>query len=88
MNAVYDEDLAGDPAAITDRLSDQVPQILVFHTATMISCVLLVLFAAGLHRQLVRRTGPDSLVPGVAVAGLGLVAVAQLLGAGRRRSSP
>jgi len=82
VNAVYDEDLAGDPAAITDRLSDQVPQILVFHTATMISCVLLVLFAAGLHRQLVRRTGPDSLVPGVAVAGLGLVAVAQLLGAG------
>ena len=29
-----------------------------------------------------RRTGPDSLVPGVAVAGLGLVAVAQLIGAG------
>ena len=82
VNAVYDPDLSGDAAGITDRLSDQVPQILVFHTATMISCVLLVLFAAGLHRQLVRRTGPDSLVPGVAVAGLGLVAVAQLIGAG------
>ncbi len=82
VNAVYDPDLSGEPAAITDRLSEQVPQILVFHTATMISCVLLVLFAAGLHLQLVRRTGPDSLVPGVAVAGLGLVAVAQLIGAG------
>ena len=82
VDAAYDPDLSGDAAGITDRLSDQVAQILVFHTATMISCVLLVLFAAGLHRQLVRRTGPDSLVPGVAVAGLGLVAVAQLIGAG------
>ena len=82
VDAVYDPDLAGDPDAITDRLSDQVPQVLAFHTATMLSCVLLVLFAVGLHRQLQRRTGPDSLVPGVAAAGLGLVAVAQLLGAG------
>ena len=82
VDAVYDPDLAGDPDAITARLSDQVPQVLAFHTATMLSCVLLVLFAVGLHRQLQRRTGPDSLVPGVAAAGLGLVAVAQLLGAG------
>ena len=82
VDAVYDPDVAGDPAAITARLSDQVPQVLAFHTATMLSCVLLVLFAVGLHRQLQRRTGPDSLVPGVAAAGLGLVAVAQLLGAG------
>ena len=82
VDAVYDPDLSGDPDAITARLSDQVPQVLAFHTATMLSCVLLVLFAVGLHRQLQRRTGPDSLVPGVAAAGLGLVAVAQLLGAG------
>jgi len=82
VDAVYDPDVAGDPAAITARLSDQVPEILAFHTATMLSCLLLVLFAVGLHRQLQRRTGPDSLVPGVAAAGLGLVAVAQLLGAG------
>jgi hypothetical protein len=82
VDAVYHPDTSGDPEAITARLADQVPEILVFHTATMLSCVLLVVFAAGLHRQLLRRTGPDSLVPGVAAAGLGLVAVAQLLGAG------
>lgn len=82
VDAVYDPDVAGDPAAVVDRLSEQVPQILAFHTATMLSCVLLVVFAVGLHRQLRDRTAPDSLVPGVAVAGLGLVAVAQLLGAG------
>ncbi|HEY7719745.1 MAG TPA: hypothetical protein VH915_13370, partial [Pedococcus sp.] len=55
VGAVYDPDLAGDADAITARLSDQVPQILAFHTATMLSCVLLVLFAVGLHRQLQRR---------------------------------
>lgn len=82
VDAVYHPDVSGDPSAIVERLSDQVPQILVFHTATMLSCVLLVLFAVGLHGQLRGRTAPDSLVPGVAVAGLGLVAVAQLLGAG------
>ncbi|MDR7251725.1 hypothetical protein J2X46_000697 [Nocardioides sp. BE266] len=82
VDAVYDADVSGDPDAITARLADQLPQILVFHTATMVSCVLLVLFSVGLHAQLQRRTAPGSLVPGVAAAGLGLVAVAQLLGAG------
>ncbi|PKH43583.1 hypothetical protein SAMN05192575_10445 [Nocardioides alpinus] len=82
VDAVYDPATSGDGAAITEALSGQVPSILAFHTATMVSCVLLVLFTAGLHRQLVRRTDADSLVPGVAAAGLGLVAVAQLIGAG------
>ncbi|GAB3019018.1 hypothetical protein GCM10011376_39360 [Nocardioides flavus (ex Wang et al. 2016)] len=82
VDAVYDPDVSGDAGAILRRLSEQVPQILVFHTATMLSCALLVLFAVGLHHQLRTRTAPDSLVPGVAAAGLGLVAVAQLLGAG------
>lgn len=82
VDAAYDPELSGDAEAITERLSEQVPQVLAFHTATMLSCVLLVVFAAGLHRQLVRRTAADSLLPGIAVAGLGLTAVAQLLGAG------
>ena len=82
VDAVYDPAAAGDAEAITEKLATQVPEIIAFHTATMLSCVLLVLFAVGLHRQLRSRTAPDSLVPGVAVAGLGLVAVAQLIGAG------
>ena len=82
VDAVYDPAASGDAVAITEKLATQVPQIIAFHTATMLSCVLLVLFAVGLHRQLQARTSPDSLVPGVAVAGLGLVAVAQLIGAG------
>ena len=48
----------------------------------MVSCALLVVFAAGLHRHLQRRTHSDSIVPGVAAIGLVMVCVAQLLGAG------
>ena len=48
----------------------------------MVSCALLVLFAAGLHRHLRRRTPPDSVVPGVAAIGLVPGGVAQLIGAG------
>ena len=82
VDAVYDPATSGDAEAIAVAMSEQVPQILVFHTATMLSCALLVVFTAGLHRQLRRRTGPDSLVPGIAALGLALVAVAQLMGAG------
>ncbi len=80
--AVYDRANWGAAPAIAADMADLGPQILLFHTATMVSCVLLVVFAAGLHRQLRRRTGADSLVPGVALGGLALVCVAQLMGAG------
>lgn len=80
--AVYEDDIAGDAGAITDRLSELVPQILVFHTATMLATLLVVVFAAGLHRQLDARLGHESLLPTVASFGLLLVAVAGLLGSG------
>lgn len=80
--AVYENGIEGDAVAITDRLSEMTSQILFFHTATMISCALIVVFAAGLQRDLRRRLGPDSLHPQVAASGLMLVAVALLMGAG------
>lgn len=79
--AVYDETVSGDADKIVDLMADQVPQMLVFHTATMISAVLLLVFAPGLRRFLAARVPVDSLLPDVAAAGLGLVAVAQLMGA-------
>jgi len=82
VDAVYDPDNQGDAVAVAEAMTDQVPRVLVFHTATMVSCALLVVFAAGLHRHLVRRTHPDSIVPGVAAIGVVLVCVAQLMGAG------
>jgi hypothetical protein len=81
-DAVYDPASSGNAEAVAEAMRHQVPQILVFHTATMVSCALLVVFTAGLHRQLRRRTSADSLVPGIAALGLALVAVAQLMGAG------
>lgn len=80
--ATYEEDIQGDAVAITDRLSELVPQILTFHVATMVSALLLTVFAVGLQRDLARRLPADSLWPGVAANGLLLVAVAQLLGSG------
>jgi hypothetical protein len=80
VDAVYDPATRGDAEAIAEATSDLVPQILTFHVATMVSCALLVVFAAGLHRHLQQRTHPDSIVPGVAAIGLVMVCVAQLMG--------
>jgi hypothetical protein len=78
--AVYEPDIAGDAPAIVDRLAEMVAPILVFHVATMVSALLLVVFAAGLHGDLARRLPTGSVLPAVAAFGLLLVAVAQLLG--------
>ncbi len=78
--AVYDKTVAGDAAGITEKLSDQIPQILVMHTGAMVSAVLLLVFAPGLRRFLAARVPTGSLLPDVAAGGLALVAVAQLMG--------
>ena len=79
-DAVYRPELAGDAAGITTALSGQLTPLLVFHTATTLTTVLLVVVAAGLHRRLARALPAGSLLPGVAAGGLGLVAVAGLMG--------
>ncbi|GGD12924.1 hypothetical protein [Nocardioides daphniae] len=80
VDAVYRPENGGDAAAITETLSTQVPQLLVFHLATMVAVVSLPVFAAGLRRRLAAQTRPGSLVADVAAAGLMLVAVAGLMG--------
>jgi len=82
VDAAYDETVAGNAPAIVDRLGDQVPQLVVFHVATMIATVLLLVFAAGLKRRLEEQAPAGSLLPTVAASGLGLVSVAGLMGAG------
>ena len=82
VDAVYAPDAGGDPDAIVARLAEQVPAILTFHTATMLTVVLLVVFAAGLRRRLADQLPSRSILPDVAAAGLGLVSVAGLLGSG------
>lgn len=70
IDAVFDPEYAGDSEAILERLGDQVTQMLVFHGFAGVCAVLLVLFAAGLHRRLREGLGPVSAAPMVAFAGL------------------
>ncbi|MBL7499521.1 hypothetical protein I6A84_15840 [Frankia sp. CNm7] len=81
VDAVSDPALKGDSAAQADRLADQLPQIVAFHTLAGISAVLLLVFAAGLYRRL-RATAGDGVAPLVAFAGLGATAVVLVLGSG------
>ena len=78
--AVYDQRLAGDALGILDMMAGQVPQMLVMHTAAMVSALLLIVFAAGLRRRLTEATPAGSLIPQVAFSGLTLVSVALLMG--------
>jgi len=82
VDAVYADGIEGNPTAVVARLAEQTGAILTFHTATLVSLVLLVVFAAGLRRRLAGQLPSRSLLPDVAAAGLGLVAVAQLMGSG------
>jgi hypothetical protein len=81
VNAVYDPELAGDPAGVTARLVEQVPVMYAFHTFTALGAVLLVVFAAGLHRRL-QAVLPGSSLPVVALAGLLGTAVVSIMGSG------
>jgi hypothetical protein len=82
VSPTYDPDTAADPLVQLDYLADKVPNILVFHTATMLTVVLLLVVSAGIARRL-RAQGPaDSLLPAVAAGGLMITAVAGLMGAG------
>ena len=76
------ERTAGDAEAIVADLSGRTGAQLVFHTATLIATVLVVVFAAGLSRRLAQQAPAGSLLPAVASGGLLLVAAAGLLGSG------
>lgn len=80
ISAVYDEKLGGDAQGIYERMQDFVPNIVVFHTVTLLGVVLLVIFGAGLRRRLQAQAPAGSLLPDVAAAGLLLTAVAGLMG--------
>ena len=79
-DAVYQEDIAGDATAITDKLADQTATILLLHVGGMVSALLLLVFAAGLRRRLATALPAESLLPQVAAWGLLLVSVAQVMG--------
>jgi len=81
VNAIYDKDIAGDPAAIMAKLEDQTGAMYAFHTFTTVGAVLLLVFAAGLHRRL-RAVLPDSTLPILALSGLIGTAFVSVMGSG------
>ena len=82
IDAGYRPETVGKPAKVVEALADQTPYILATHTATILTALLLVVFAAGLKRRLEAQAPVGSLLPAVAASGLGLVSVAGLLGSG------
>lgn len=81
VNAIYDPKIEGDTVAQAERLGDQIPQIAAFHTFAGVSAVLLIVFAAGLHRRL-RAAAGESIAPTVAFAGMFGTAIIVMMGAG------
>src|SRR6185436_8534313 len=81
INAVYDKSIVQDEDAILAKLADQSVQIVTFQVVASLTALVLVVFAAGLHRRLAARLD-DSIVPMVAFAGLTGTAVVTVLGTG------
>lgn len=81
VNAVYDKDLVGNPAGVAAKLEDEAGWMFAFHSVAVVGAILMVVFAAGLHRRL-RSTLPDSSLPLVAFSGLLGTAVVSVLGSG------
>lgn len=81
VDVVYRKEFESTTDGVSAALSDKVGVLFAFHTVTMLAAVLLVVFAAGLHRRL-RDVAPDSLAPTVAFAGLFGTAVVSVLGSG------
>lgn len=76
---VYDPSTAGDARAIQAAVDTVTGVTALFHACTLASAFLLIVFTAGLRRRLEAKL-PDSVIPGVVSAGLGLVAVVQVIG--------
>lgn len=82
FNAAYNKDHGGDASWVRDHLGQQRGALLVFHVLTMVSVVLLPVFAAGLVRRLRDRVPAESLIPTVAGIGIALLSVIGLIGTG------
>jgi hypothetical protein len=81
VNGVYDEDLAGHPEQIADRIAGQTGAMFAFHSIAVVGALLMVVFAAGLFARL-RAVAADSAAPVIALAGLLGTAVVVVLGSG------
>ncbi|GAA1969025.1 hypothetical protein GCM10009798_32010 [Nocardioides panacihumi] len=81
VNGVYDQDLAGHPQAIADKIAGQTGAMFAFHSIAVVGALLLVVFGVGLFHRL-RAVAADSAAPLIALAGLLGTAVVVVLGSG------
>ena len=81
VDLVYRDEFAADNTGIAAAMADRTTVLFVLHSAGMLAAVLLVVFAAGLHRRL-REVAPDSIAPMVAFSGLVGTSVVAVMGAG------
>jgi hypothetical protein len=81
VGVVYQKKHETSVDGIGAELHDKAPVLFAFHSITVIGAVLMLVFAAGLHRRL-RGAMPDSIVPTVAGAALAGTAVVSILGSG------
>jgi hypothetical protein len=81
VDVVYRDEFAGTTTGVADALQDKAGVMFAFHSIATVGAVLMVVFAAGLHRRL-RAVAADGLAPVVALVGLAGTAVVSVLGAG------
>jgi hypothetical protein len=81
VDTVYQEKYQSNLDGFTADLHDKAGVLFAFHSITALGAVLMLVFAAGLHRRL-RAAMPDSIVPTVAGAALAGTAVVSILGSG------
>ena len=81
VNAIYDPAIQGDQAAIAARLGEQVAPMFAFHTFTVVGAVLMLVFAAGLHRR-ISDALPGSSLAMLAFSGLVGTAFVSVMGSG------
>jgi hypothetical protein len=81
VDTVYQEKYSSNLDGFTADLHSKTGVLFAFHSITALGAVLMLVFAAGLHRRL-RRAMPDSIVPALAGASLAGTAVVSILGSG------
>ncbi len=81
VDTVYQEKYQSDLDGFSADLHDKTGVLFAFHSVTVLGAVLMLVFAAGLHRRL-RTVMADSIVPTVAGAALAGTAVVSILGSG------
>lgn len=77
-----DGDALVTPEQVVDHYATMVPNLVGFHLATVLAAVLLLPFAAGLHRRLAGQAPAGSLHPAVAALGLVVLSAVLVLGSG------